>query len=131
MSIKSLFSRENRELAVRYIYISLFGYGFVFFALYLLVEVIFIDKRISFLIAYGLWYVFLYFIQLKILFKVSHNRSKFIRFCFYLIFFYLIANIFYNTGIFLGLNYMISTLITVTILVPFRFIVAKLLVFKD
>lgn len=130
MTIKRLFNAENKQLIIRYIFISLFGYGFVFSSLYLLVEILAIDKRISFMIAYGMWYIFLYFIQLKLLFKVRHNPSKFIRFCLSLMVFYLFANLFYNIGIFLGINYMISTVITVTILIPFRFIVLKLLVFK-
>lgn len=130
MKIKRLLSSENKKLILRYIYISFFGYGFVFSSLYLLVEILLIDKRVSFMIAYGLWYIFLYFIQLKLLFKVKHNPGKFVRFYFSLLVFYIFANIFYNIGILLDLNYMIATMLTVVILVPFRFIVLKLLVFK-
>lgn len=126
----SILNLENRKLLVRYILISLFGYGFVFGMLFLLVNFLKVDKSLSFMITYGIWYLFLYLIQLRLLFKVEHAPGKFLRFCLSLLFFYICANIFYNIGIYFKVNYLLSTLITVVILIPFRFLVLKLLVFK-
>lgn len=129
--IKYIVKTENKKLILRYILISLLGYGFVFSMLYMLVDIILIDKSISFMIAYGVWYGLLYIIQLKFLFQVKHNMNKFIRFCISLLFFYVCANIFYNIGIYLKIHYLIATTITVIILIPFRFFTLKLVVYKD
>lgn len=114
----------------KYIIISAFGYGFVFSSLYFCVQILKLDKTYSFMISYGIWYMFLYLVQLKLLFNTNHEKKKFIKFCIFLISFYLIANVLYNLGIHLKLNYLMSTLITVVILMPFRFFISKFYVFK-
>lgn len=82
------------------------------------------------MVIYGIWYSILYFIQLKLLFKTSHKKDKLIKFFINLIIFYLIANLLYNIGIYLKLDYMFSTAITVLILMPVRFIVSKYYVYN-
>lgn len=115
---------------IRYCFISIFGYGFVFLALFICVEIIKLNKTSSFILSYGLWYLFLYFVQLKLLFETQHDKKKFLKFFIYLFSFYLLANLFFNIGLHFKLNYLVATLITVIILMPFRFIVSKFYVFK-
>lgn len=128
---KKLFNAENRQLLLRYIYISVFGYGFVFVSLYLLVDVLGVSEKIAFMVVYAISYIFLYTLQLKYLFKKEHDIYKLLRFCGSLLFFYLCANLFYNVGLRLNINYLISTVLTIIILMPLRFLVAKLIVFKS
>lgn len=124
---------ENKELhsqVTKYIFISLFGYGFVFISLYILVEILKTNKSIAFMIVYGVLYLMLYTLQLRLLFKTTHSNRKLIKFCLSLVFFYLLANLLYNTFNYFEINYLISTFITVLILTPFRFIISKFYVYK-
>lgn len=128
--MKILSDKKLITQVIKYIIISLFGYGFVFLSLYFCVEIMLIDKTSSFVISYGVWYLFLYFVQLKLLFETQHDKKKFIKFFIYLLSFYLVANLFFNIGLHFKLNYLMATLITVIILMPFRFIISKFYVFK-
>lgn len=129
--IEKLLSKENRTLIFRYILISILSYGFVFSGLIVLVSFFKINKTYSFLIVYGINYIFLYMVQLRYLFKTNHNKYKLIRFISFIIFFYLCANFLYNIGLHLHINYLICTGLTVIILMPLRIITSKLFVFKD
>ncbi|MBB5269156.1 putative flippase GtrA [Algibacter amylolyticus] len=125
-----IINKETSKQLIKYIGISIIGYCFVFLSLYLLVDRLNVDKSISFMIVYGVAYVLLYSVQLKFLFNKAHNKYNLIRFCFSIFSFYILANIFYNIGIYLEINYLISTILTVIILMPLRFLVSKFLVFK-
>lgn len=130
MNIKKLLTIENRTLLIRYILISLQSYCYIFISLYVLVDVFQVNKTSAFLIVYGLLYIFLYVIQLKYLFKKKHSVKRMSRFYISLFSFYLFANILYNIGLWLEINYLISTIISITILMPLRLITAKFFVFK-
>lgn len=131
LKLKKIISLKSKKQIYKYILISVLGYLYVFFSLYLLVDVFNINKSIAFMLIYGVLYLLLYLIQLKYLFYAKHNKYKFIRFCASIIIFYLIANLFYNIGIYLEINYLLSTLLTVAILMPIRFLVSKFIVFKS
>jgi putative flippase GtrA len=90
-----------------------------------------INKSIAFIVIYAVNYFFLYIIQLKYLFKTKHRKNKLIRFISSILFFYFLANIFYNIGLKLELNYLLATSITIVILFPFRLVTSKFIVFKD
>ncbi len=130
MTLKKILSKKNIQLFNKYILISFFGYGFVFSSLYIMIDLLGINKSISFLIVYGISYIILYSIQLRFLFKTEHNKKRLLKFIGSLIFFYLLANLFYNIGIQLEIQYLISTCLTIAILTPLRFIVSKQFVFK-
>ncbi|WP_148638479.1 GtrA family protein [Olleya sp. ITB9] len=130
-SYENLISPKNKKLVFRYILISIFGYVFIFGGLFVLVDYFQIDKTISFVIIYGLNYIFLYSIQLKLLFKTKHNSKKLIRYISSILLFYLCANLLYNFGLKLNLKYMLSSILTVVLLMPLRFLVSKLIVFRD
>jgi len=129
--IEKLLSKENRTLIFRYILISILSYGFVFSGLIALVSFFKINKTYAFLIIYGINYIFLYIVQLRFLFKTNHTKYKLIRFISFIIFFYLLANLIYNIGLYFQINYLISTGLTVIILMPLRIIISKLFVYKD
>lgn len=123
-------NKETRFQIFRYIIISTIGYFYVFLSLYLMVTILKIDKSISFMIVYGILYILLYFLQLKILFKAEHNKFKLIRFFFSTFLFYVLANFLYYFFISLGVEYLLATLITIIILMPTRFLVSKYFIYK-
>lgn len=128
--MKILKNKELQSQVLKYIIISLFGYGFVFVSLYVFVDILKINKSIAFMIVYGISYLMLYTLQLRLLFKTTHSNSKLIKFCLSLVFFYALANILYNTFNYFEINYLISTFITILILTPLRFIISKFYVYK-
>jgi len=125
-----ILSRKSFKELYKYAILSLVGYTFVFLFLFFFVEFMEFNKSFSFLIVYGSWYLILYTLQLRFLFNTEHSKQKFFRFCLYLGVFYLIANMLFNLGILLKLNYLIATLITIVILMPLRFIVTKYYVYR-
>ena len=128
--MKILKNKELNSQGIKYILISLIGYGYVFISLYILVTIFKINESISFMIVYGISYLMLYTLQLRLLFKTTHSNSKLIKFCLSLVFFYVLANILYNTFNYFEINYLISTFITILILTPLRFIISKFYVYK-
>jgi len=130
-NIKKIFSKENKIFFVKYLLISILGYLFIFLSLFILIDFLKMNKTISFLIVYAINYLFLYVVQLKYLFNTSHHKYKLIRFITFILFFYICANLIYNLGLMLHVNYLISTALTIVILMPFRLITSKLIVFKD
>jgi putative flippase GtrA len=128
--LKILKNRELQSQIVRYIVISLFGYSFVFISLYALVDMLKFNKSIAFMIVYGISYLMLYTLQLRVLFKTTHSSRKLFKFCLSLVFFYVLANILFNTFNFFEINYLISTFITVLILTPVRFFISKFYVYQ-
>ena len=129
--IKSIISQENKYIFIKYVLISLLSYGFVFSSLIILVDYFNINKTIAFTMVYLVNYIFLYAVQLKYLFKTYHHSKKLIRYISFILVFYFLANIIYNIGLRLGINYLLSTALTIVILMPFRIITSKRFVFKN
>jgi len=130
LTIKNLI-HKNKDLFKKYILISIASYAFVFLSLFIFIDILIWNKTLSFIITYAIAYIVLYRVQLKHLFKVSHDNTKVLRFCGSILFFYICANVLYNIGIYLKLHYLISTLLTSAILMPFRFIVTKVFVYRS
>lgn len=126
-----ILSQKNKKLFIKYALISIFSYGFVFSGLIILVDFFNVNKTIAFTAVYAVNYLFLYFVQLRYLFNTNHHKDKLIRFIAFILFFYICANLIYNLGLMLNINYLASTALTIIILMPFRLITSKLIVFKD
>jgi len=131
MKTNRFFNKGNKILLSKYIIISVIGYLIIFLGLYLFVDILNINKTISFLIIYAFNYMFLYMIQLKYLFKTNHNSTKLIRFLIYLVSFYLIANLLFNSLTSFGLQYLVAAALTIIILFPLRLLILKKVVYKD
>lgn len=129
--MKNILGNNNKKIAVKYIFLSLVSYGFVFTGIIFLIEVLSISKIASFVIIYAINYLFLYTAQNKYLFKTKHNRKKLIRFIIYLITFYLLAIFLFSLGTKIGLQYLFATGATILILFPLRLIILKKVVYKD
>lgn len=128
---KKLLSVISKKLVSKYILISLLIYIYVFVSLYVLVDIFNFNKKVSFIAVYGIAYILLYSVQLKFLFFKNHDNYKLMRYCFTILIFYICANIFYNLGLYLNINYMISTALTILILMPLRLVVYTFFVYKD
>ena len=128
---KKILDKKNKKLAIKYILLSLVSYSFVFVGIIFLVEFSGISETMSFIIIYAINYLFLYIAQNKYLFKTKHNPNKLIRFIIYLVVFYILAIILFNTGTKLGLQYLITTALTIIILFPLRLLILKKVVYKD
>ena len=123
-------NKKTKGQLIRYVLISLIGYTFVFTGLYLLVDILKVNESIAFMIIYGLSYLLLYFLQLKVLFRTDHTHAKLVKFFISIFAFYLMANLLFNIGVYLKLNYLVATVLTIGLLFPIRFIVSKFIVFK-
>ncbi len=130
-NIKKILNAENIKQGYRYILISVISYVYVFLSLYVLVDVLLWAKQLSFIIVYGIAYVLLYTIQLKYLFYKNHNKKKFIKYCITILSFYLLANLLYYIGLKMEINYLVTTVFTILILMPLRFLIYKFFVYKD
>lgn len=129
--LNRILNLENQKLIGKYTLISVISYLYVFISLYLLIDVFTFNKSLSFVIVYAIAYLFLYTVQLKYLFKKKHNSYKLIKYIISIVFFYLSANVFYNIGLYLNINYLLSTVFTIIILMPLRLIVYKYYVYKN
>jgi len=129
--ISKILEKISKKLVSKYALISVLSYCYVFSALYLLVDTFECNKSVSFVLVYGLAYIVLYAVQLKYLFYKEHDRSKFIRYVLAIILFYILANLLYNFGLYFKINYLISTIITIAILMPLRLLVYTFYVYKD
>ncbi|MAP79607.1 MAG: hypothetical protein CL526_00835 [Aequorivita sp.] len=98
--------------------------------MFFLIDIFNVKEWKGFMIIYGVWYAFLYFIQAKFVFQANHSPLKLIKFIIFLVVFYVSANLLFNLLITYNLHYLISTFITVGILMPIRFLVSKNVVFK-
>ncbi len=130
MKVNRFLNKENKKYISRYIIISIVGYSIIFFGLYLFIDVLKVNKTISFLIVYAFNYMFLYMVQLKYLFMTNHNSKKMIRFLIYLFFSYLIATLLFFVLTSFNLQYLIATVLTVIILFPLKLFVLKKVVYK-
>ena len=128
---KKILDKKNKKLAIKYNLLSLVSYSFVFVGIIFLVEFSGISETMSFIIIYAINYLFLYIAQNKYLFKTKHDPNKLIRFIIYLVVFYILAIILFNTGTKLGLQYLITTALTIIILFPLRLLILKKVVYKD
>ncbi|GAA4883757.1 hypothetical protein GCM10023311_02500 [Flaviramulus aquimarinus] len=129
--IKELLSQISKKLVSKYILISLLSYIYVFISLYVLVDIFSFNKKISFIVVYAIAYILLYGVQLKFLFSKRHDNYKLIKYCCSILFFYICANMLYNLGLYLEINYIVSTAITIVILMPLRLIMYTFFVYKD
>ncbi|MFC6860459.1 GtrA family protein [Zunongwangia atlantica] len=122
---------KNNRLLYRYIFISIASYAFVFISLYLFIEILKINNQEAFCLAYALNYILLYVVQLKYLFRTKHDNKKLLKFIVYILSFYGLANVLFFLFSKLAIHYLLCTMLTVSILMPFRFLISKKIVFSD
>lgn len=118
------------DYTLKYINISVIGYAYVFFFLFILVEFAKMNETISFILVYGSWYILQYFFQLRYLFNKKHNKSFASRYILYIVSFFILSSLVYSVGIGQQIHYIVSYIITIFIIMPIRFLILKNFVFK-
>jgi len=121
--------RERLLHFFKYALVSFFSYGFVFLGLFVFIDLLKINKSVSFFIVYLLAYAMLYFVQLKYLFQQEHDHGKLVKFLLHIGFFFVCNNLLFNLLVWIGFHYILATVINIAILFPLRYLSSKLLVF--
>lgn len=114
----------------KYINISIIGYAYVFLLLFITVEYFRADKKLSFVLVYGSWYIIQYFFQLKYIFNKTHRKKTVLKYILYIMFFFTITTVIYSAGINNKVHYLISYGITIFLITPLRYLVIKNFVFN-
>ncbi|WP_367576139.1 GtrA family protein [Pseudomonas helvetica] len=114
----------------KYISISVLGYVSILSLMFLLIDVMHTNKSLAFFIAYALAYTAGYLLNLKYLFYKKHNTKILLKFALQIFLSLVIGSIVFRALLLLGINYLVSTLLTAGVLLPIRFISQKFLVFR-
>jgi hypothetical protein len=116
-----------------YFLVSASMYVFVMLSLYLFINLFNFQPVLVYAYTYFFAYLLDYQINLRIVFKTSHNNKKFISYMFYLVVFYLFNNLlFYLLTQRLDINHFQATVFIILFLFPLRFFVqSKIFNFKS
>jgi putative flippase GtrA len=123
------FSKKTIGEILRYILVSLGGYIFIFFFLYLLINILKLNKSIAYFVIYAFVYLFDYLITLKYVFRRRHKNTIILKYFLQLATFFLLNNLLFNSLIYFGIQYMIATVVVIIILFPIRFFTKKFIVY--
>jgi putative flippase GtrA len=120
---------NNILQAGKYLSISIGMYIAVFSAMYILVDLLKIDKALAFVVTYFFAYIATYLINLNYLFYEDHSWHIVAKFIIHIIFFLGSGSLLFKLLTDLGLHYLIATFLTALALLPLRFIAQKYFVF--
>lgn len=114
---------------VRYILVSALLYIYVFFLLWILVDILFMNSLLAYFLVYFSVYTLDYLLTLRWVFKKRHNKTIIIK---YLI--YLIAFLGLNTLIFKitssYIYYLYAAFIVAILIFPLRYLVSTKWIYK-
>lgn len=113
-----------------YIEVSLVAYAIVFVLMYLFVDIVRLNRSVSFLLTYAIAYVFDYFSNLRFVFRQTHSNLRLVKYLIYLVVFFFLANFVFLMTDKLNLHYILATFLTLAIVFPLRFISLRFLVFR-
>jgi hypothetical protein len=114
----------------KYVFLSAFGYIYVFIMMFLLTGLAKVNARISYFVIYLSAYTLDYYLTLKYVFNTKHSIRKITKYIIYLASFFVLGNFLFNIFMELSAQYLVATLIVMCILFPLRFLVNKLIVYK-
>jgi hypothetical protein len=122
--------RDNLKEPFRYIFLSLALYIYVFFGLWVAVEVIKLNSLLAYIYIYASVYLIDYISTLKWVFKETHKNLIAIKYLIYLIFFLVLNSLIY-TMLLDYLYFMNAAIVVAVILFPLRYITAKFFVYRQ
>lgn len=112
----------------KYVVVSLVCYFLLFIALWIFRSILNLSEFTSFIYAYGLVYIFDFYLTLKKVFIKSFRISIFIRYILYILLMYLLSiGLFYLTKDYF--NIYNSTIVVILLLFPIRFFCSKYFVY--
>jgi putative flippase GtrA len=127
--IYNKFSHKSLFEIIKYIFVSIGGYFYVLILMYVFIDLLRLNKSLSYFFVYLFAYIFDYLLTLKYVFQKEHKKSILLRYGLYLVSFFIINNLLYNTLIYFNIYYMLSTILVILILFPLRFLTMKLIIF--
>ena len=120
----NFFSKE-----VRYILVSTLLYIYVFFLLWVLVDMLFMDSLLAYFIVYLSVYTLDYLLTLRWVFKKKHNKVIIIKYLIYLIAFLVLNTLIYEI-ISSYIYYLYAAFIVAILIFPLRYLISSKWVYK-
>ena len=125
------FIKDNFQLLIKYGIISAAYYLYIFAFTYMLIDVCSVNVTISYIITYGLAYISEYYVNIRILFKVTHKHIMFVKYVVHIVFFLFIGSALFSL-LFSFFNATFHAMFaTIACLFPLRFISYKLFVYRS
>lgn len=125
-----MIDRNLFVMLVRYFSVSMGIYIFILVSMYVLVEWIEMEKVSSYLLVYICAYLAEYVLTILMVFRSSHNWKKVIKFIIHTVFFLAIGTLLFRIMLYLEMNYLIVTFAVAILLLPFRFLSNKYLIYR-
>ena len=114
---------------VRYILLSTLLYIYVFFLLWVLVDMLFMDSLFAYFIVYLSVYTLDYLLTLRWVFEKKHNKIIIIKYLIYLIAFLMLNTLIYEI-ISSYIYYLYAAFIVAILIFPLRYLVSSKWVYK-
>jgi putative flippase GtrA len=121
--------RENFIL-IKYVLTSASVYIYILGALFILVDLLSLNKVLAYVLVYATAYILEYTITLRFVFKEQHRWLKVIKFITYVAVFLLISTLLFKLFLSFNIYYLIATLLVALLLMPVRFFVNKYWVYR-
>ncbi len=125
-----MISRNLFMMLVRYFSVSIGVYVFILGSMYVLVEWFKVGKIVSYVLVYICAYLAEYVLTLLMVFRSSHHWQKVMKFILHSVFFLLMGTLLFRIMIYFDINYLIATFTVAILLLPFRFLSNKYLVYR-
>jgi putative flippase GtrA len=128
--LPAILNRENRVQLFKYCLVSVGGYAFIMFMMYLLVDLIHVRAGTAFFVTYLVAYASEYYLNLKLLFLRKHSWIKVLKFCIHIAVFIGIGSAVFSIFLRMHVHYLVATICTAAVLLPARFVAHKFIVFR-
>ena len=114
----------------RYISVSVITYIYIFFAMYMLIDIVKLNQTLVYIIVYIAAYVFEYSVTLTFVFRAVHKGVKVIKYMFEKIAFALLGGLLFHVLVNMAIHYIYATIIVAALLLPVRFITNKYYIYR-
>jgi hypothetical protein len=117
--------RHNRAALIRYVWVSVLGYGFALGALYALNRYTLVDPRWAYALVYLVIYAVQYPITIYFIYRVKHKTSNLLKYGVYLFLNWSVASVLYFVLSHWGLGIFQAFVLVAAIMFPLRFVFGK------
>jgi len=125
-----MISRALFLTLVRYFSVSIGVYVFILGGMYVLVDWLQVDKVVSYVIVYICAYIAEYTMTLIFVFRSDHHWLKVMKFVIHTVGFLLLGTLLFQTMLGWQVQYLIATFAVAVLLLPFRYLSNKYLVYR-
>lgn len=124
------FLRGRPWEVVKYLATSASVYVFIVASLYALVDLLSLGTTPAYVITYLMAYVMEYAMTLRFVFGAAHSGWKVAKYVLYLAASLAVSTLLYRFVVALGVNYVLAALLVAAALMPVRFVVNKMWVYR-